>query len=83
MYLVAAREGNSPSLEAANKFLAGDVPFRIADDAPCHDEGEDPRTTAIGQLRESVEKSHHRIPAVLGEGLASSLEPPRRRLSHP
>lgn len=63
-YLVSARKCNGPSLKAADQLFAGDVPFGITDNASCHNKGKDSRATAIWQLRESIQKSHHRIPRV-------------------
>lgn len=53
-YLVAPRERDGPSLEAADELLAGDVSFGVAYHAPGDDEREDPRAAAVRQLRESV-----------------------------
>ena len=48
-------------MKTADEHLAGDVSFGVAHYASGDDEREDPRAIAIRQLRESVEKSHHRI----------------------
>ena len=60
-YLVSAGERDGPSLEAADELLAGDVSLRVPYHAPGDDEREDPRATAVRQLRESVQQGHHRI----------------------
>ena len=61
-HLVAARESDGPALKAADELLAGDIALGVANNTPGDDEREDSRATAVGQLGESVQKRHHRIP---------------------